>query len=104
MTVLLADVIAVLEAHYPPRLAESWDSVGLVCGDPADRVGTVLYAVDATEEVVAEAIDMGADLLVVHHPLLLRGVDTVAANTPKGALIHRLVKACLLYTSDAADE
>ncbi|OZF46069.1 Nif3-like dinuclear metal center hexameric protein [Rhodococcus sp. 14-2470-1b] len=100
MTVLLADVIAVLEAHYPPRLAESWDSVGLVCGDPADRVGTVLYAVDATEEVVAEAIDMGADLLVVHHPLLLRGVDTVAANTPKGALIHRLVKAgCALFTA-----
>ncbi len=104
----LAEVIAVLDAAYPPRLAESWDSVGLVTGDPNDRVSRVLYAVDATSGVIDEAIEWGANLLVVHHPLLLRGVDTVAANTPKGALIHRLVKAgCALFTAhtnaDSAD-
>nr|WP_296771743.1 Nif3-like dinuclear metal center hexameric protein [Rhodococcus sp. (in: high G+C Gram-positive bacteria)] len=98
--VTLADAIAGLDAAYPPRLAESWDSVGLVTGDPADPVATVLFAVDATAEVVDEALEWGADLLVVHHPLLLRGVDTVAANTPKGALIHRLVKGgCALFTA-----
>ncbi|SNT23435.1 Nif3-like dinuclear metal center hexameric protein [Rhodococcoides kyotonense] len=106
--VRLADVIAVLDAAYPPRLAESWDSVGLVTGDPSDPVRKVIYAVDATAAVVDEAIEWGADLLVVHHPLLMRGVDTVAANTPKGALIHRLVKAgCALFTAhtnaDSAD-
>lgn len=98
--VTLADVVAVLDSAYPPRLAESWDSVGLVCGDLADPVGTILFAVDATAEVVDEAIEWGADLLVVHHPLLLRGVDTVAASTPKGALIHRLVRSgCALFTA-----
>ncbi len=107
-TVKLADVVAVLDAAYPPRLAESWDSVGLVCGDPSDRVRKVMYTVDATADVVEEALEWGADLLVAHHPLLLRGVDTVAANTPKGALIHRLVKAgCALFTAhtnaDSAD-
>lgn len=106
--VTLADVVAVLDTAYPPRLAESWDSVGLVTGDPADEVSKVLYAVDATADVVDEAIAWGADLLVAHHPLLLRGVDSVAANTPKGALIHRLVKAgCALFTAhtnaDSAD-
>ncbi len=79
----LADVIAVLESAYPPALAESWDSVGLVCGDPADVVTRVVFAVDPTEAVVDDAIASGADLLVVHHPLLLRGVDTVGAHTPK---------------------
>lgn len=106
--VTLADVVTVLDAAYPPRLAESWDSVGLVTGDPADEVSKVLYAVDATADIVDEAIEWGADLLVAHHPLLLRGVDSVAANTPKGALIHRLVKAgCALFTAhtnaDSAD-
>lgn len=96
----LADLIAVLDAAYPPALAESWDSVGLVCGDPGDPVRRVHVAVDATEAVVAEAIAAGAQALVVHHPLLLRGVDSVAADTPKGALVHRLIRAgCALFTA-----
>lgn len=90
MSVKLADVIAVLDEAYPPRLAESWDSVGLVCGDPDDELRSVTVAVDATPEVVDEVPDAG--LLLAHHPLLLRGVDTVAASTPKGALVHRLIR------------
>ncbi|MFI6869274.1 Nif3-like dinuclear metal center hexameric protein [Nocardia sp. NPDC050406] len=106
--VRLADLIGVLDAAYPPRLAESWDSVGLVCGDPDDTVAKVMFAVDATAAVVDEAIEWGAQALVVHHPLLLRGVDTVAADTPKGALLHRLIRSgCALFTAhtnaDSAD-
>ncbi|WP_040795241.1 Nif3-like dinuclear metal center hexameric protein [Nocardia higoensis] len=104
----LADLIEALDAAYPPGLAESWDSVGLVCGDPGDDITRVLFAVDATAEVVTEAIDWRAQALVVHHPLLLRGVDTVAADTPKGALLHRLIRSgCALFTAhtnaDSAD-
>lgn len=90
MTVRLADVIEALDEAYPPRLAQSWDSVGLVCGDPDDTLDSVTVAVDATPAVVDEVPDGG--LLLAHHPLLLRGVDTVAANTPKGALVHRLIR------------
>ncbi len=90
MSVQLGDVIAVLEQAYPPRLAQPWDSVGLVCGDPADTVSDVVVAIDATRAVVAEVPDGG--LLLAHHPLLLRGVDTVAASTPKGALVHSLIR------------
>lgn len=106
--VTLADVIEVLDEAYPPALAESWDSVGLVCGDPADPVEKVMIAVDATAEVVDAALAWGAQLLLVHHPLLLRGVDTVGAHTPKGALVHRLIRGgCALFTAhtnaDSAD-
>lgn len=90
MTVRLRDVIEVLDEAYPPRLAEPWDSVGLVCGDPADVLESVTIAVDATPAVVDEVPEAG--LLLAHHPLLLRGVDTVAASTPKGALVHRLIR------------
>lgn len=91
MSVRLAEVIAVLDAAYPPALAHDWDSVGLVCGDPDDPVDSVTVAVDPTAAVVDTVGDRG--LLLAHHPLLLRGVDTVAADTPKGALIHRLIRS-----------
>jgi dinuclear metal center YbgI/SA1388 family protein len=91
MTVQLADVIDVLDMAYPPGLAQSWDSVGLVCGDPADVPSSVTIAVDASAAVVDDVPDGG--LLLAHHPLLLRGVDTVAANTAKGALVHRLIRS-----------
>jgi dinuclear metal center YbgI/SA1388 family protein len=90
VNVRLADVIDVLDEAYPPRLAESWDSVGLVCGDPDDALESVTVAVDATPAVVDEVPEGG--LLLAHHPLLLRGVDTVATSTPKGALVHRLIR------------
>ncbi|HXA13204.1 MAG TPA: Nif3-like dinuclear metal center hexameric protein, partial [Mycobacterium sp.] len=90
MSVRLADVIEVLDEAYPPRLAQSWDSVGLVCGDPGDALDSVTVAIDATPAVVDEVPDAG--LLLAHHPLLMRGVDTVAASTPKGALVHRLIR------------
>ena len=98
MSVQLAEIIDVLDAAYPRRLAQDWDSVGLVCGDPAESVETVTVAVDATAAVVAEVPDRG--LLLAHHPLLLRGVDTVAASTAKGALVHQMIRTgCALFTA-----
>src|SRR5262249_56279288 len=90
MSMQLSDVIDVLEAAYPPRLAQDWDSVGLVCGDPTETVETVTVAVDATAAVVAEVPDRG--LLLAHHPLLLRGVDTVAASTAQAVLLHHMIR------------
>ena len=62
----LREVIDVLETAYPPSLAEAWDSVGLVAGDPADPVRKVLLAVDATAEVVDEALAWAARCPGVH--------------------------------------
>ncbi len=82
MTAILRDVVDMLEGLYPPALAEDWDAVGLVCGDPEWPVSKVLFAVDPVEVVVEEAIAGGAQLLVTHHPLYLRGTSTVAADSP----------------------
>ncbi|HIY42018.1 MAG TPA: Nif3-like dinuclear metal center hexameric protein [Candidatus Nocardiopsis merdipullorum] len=96
----LADVTDAFERIYPPSWAASWDAVGLVCGDPEQTVGKILFAVDPVDAVVDEALDWGADLIITHHPLLLRGVHGVAANTPKGRIVHRLVRAgTALYTA-----
>jgi dinuclear metal center YbgI/SA1388 family protein len=86
-------VVAALEAAYPPELAEPWDAIGLVCGDPDEPARRVLFCVDPTEATVEEAIELGAGMLVAHHPLLLRGVHGVPASTPKGSLVHKLIRA-----------
>jgi dinuclear metal center YbgI/SA1388 family protein len=108
MTARLGEVVAALEAAYPPALAESWDAVGLVCGDPDEAVTKVLIAVDPVPETIDEAVETGAQLLVTHHPLLLRGVHGVPADHPKGALVHRLIRSGIgLFTAhtnaDSAD-
>jgi dinuclear metal center YbgI/SA1388 family protein len=89
----LSDVLDALEQLYPASGAESWDAVGLVCGDPASVVRRVLLAVDPVEAVVDEVVEGGFDLLLTHHPLFLRGTTSVAATTPKGRVVHRLLSA-----------
>ncbi|MEU4765374.1 Nif3-like dinuclear metal center hexameric protein [Actinosynnema sp. NPDC023794] len=96
----LGDVLEVLEAAYPPATAESWDAVGLVCGDRAEPVSRALFCVDPVESTVDEALEVGAQLIVAHHPLMLRGVTGVPADDPKGGLVHRLIRARVaLYTA-----
>lgn len=89
----LRDVTGILDELYPPGTAEGWDAVGLVTGDPAQPVRKVLLAVDPVAAVAAEAEEWGADLLLTHHPLLLRPVHSVAATSFKGAVVHRLLRA-----------
>ena len=83
--VTLADVVGVLDRLYDPRWAEDWDAVGLVTGDPDQPVRRVLLAVDPVQAVIDEAVAWGADLLVTHHPLLLRPVHSVAATDDRRA-------------------
>lgn len=87
----LQDVLAVLEQTFPLDSAQSWDRVGLVTGDPEQPVRRIHAAVDPTLAVIEEAREAGADLLVTHHPLLLRGVHSVATTSAKGAAVTSLV-------------
>ncbi|CAN5594798.1 Nif3-like dinuclear metal center hexameric protein [soil metagenome] len=96
-TATVKDVVAVMDEAYDPAWAQPWDAVGLVCGDPAAPVRKVLLAVDPVAAVVEEAVDWGADLLITHHPLLLRAVHGVAATTPKGRVLHRLLTSSPPY-------
>lgn len=90
--VALADVVRALERRFSPASAQSWDHVGLVSGDPAQEVERVLLAVDPTLEVIGYAVREGFDLLLTHHPLLLRGVHSVAATSAKGAAVRALIE------------
>ncbi|RGE19613.1 Nif3-like dinuclear metal center hexameric protein [Leucobacter sp. wl10] len=88
------------EELWPVETAEEWDRVGLVSGADDAPLRRVLLAVDAVASTVDEALEWRADALVTHHPLLLRGVHTVAEDTSKGALLARLIRGgCALYAA-----
>ena len=96
----LREVLEVVEHLYPPSTAQSWDRVGLVTGDLDQPVRRVHLAVDPTLAVIDEARDLGADLLLTHHPLLLRGVHSVATTSAKGAgVTHLVVGDVALYVA-----
>lgn len=96
----LAEVQAVVERLWPLAGAEAWDAPGLIAGDPAAAVRRIVLAVDAVADTIDEALAAEADLLLVHHPLLLRGVTTVAESSAKGALLARLIRGrCALLAA-----
>jgi dinuclear metal center YbgI/SA1388 family protein len=86
------DVVNALDRRYPRDWAESWDRVGLVLGDLEHPVSRVLCVVDCVPETVDQALDEHADLIVAHHPLLLKPVSTIAPDTYKGRIVHRLIR------------
>lgn len=91
MTVRVNDILNGLESLAPRRLAEEWDNVGLQVGHPEWPVARVLVALDPTPAVVEEAIQVGANVLVTHHPLILRPLRNLDLATVTGTLIERLV-------------
>lgn len=100
MTATLADALAAVERLWPEAGAEPWDAVGLLSGDPTAPLRRIHLAVDAVLDTVDEAVTEKADLLLVHHPLLLRGVTTVAETRYKGAVVARLIRSgCALVAA-----
>lgn len=96
----LADLRLATEEMWPVGTAESWDRVGLVTGRDDTPLTRVLLAVDAVDATVSEALAWGADALITHHPLLLRGIHTVAEDTAKGSLLASLIRGdCALIAA-----
>jgi dinuclear metal center YbgI/SA1388 family protein len=99
-TPTLGQVLVAVEELWPASLAEEWDTVGAVVGRPQREVKRIMFAVDPTLEVVADAVARGTDLLITHHPLLLRPVTSVAATGFKGEAVHLLIESgCALVTA-----
>ncbi|PAP77396.1 Nif3-like dinuclear metal center hexameric protein [Rubrivirga marina] len=95
----VADVVSTLHAWAPPGQKADFDRVGLQVGDPAAYVDRVLVALDLTPQVVDEAAEAGAQLIVTHHPLLFKPVGRVTANDPVGSLAWRLGRAGISYVA-----
>jgi dinuclear metal center YbgI/SA1388 family protein len=89
----VAEVSAWLDRFAPATLAESWDNVGLLLGDPASAVARIMTCLTVTPETAAEAVDEHVDLIVSHHPVLFKAVRSLRADRPEGASLWRLAGA-----------
>ena len=85
----IKDLLAVLAELASPSLAEPWDNVGLMVGDPDRRISGVLVALDASEEVLAEAESYGCNVVITHHPLIFKPLQAVRTDQVTGRLLAR---------------
>lgn len=88
----VADVLKFIETLAPASMKMEWDNVGLLCGSKAAEVTKVLVALDPFEGVCHEASDIGAQLIVTHHPLIFRAPRTVTDDTSVGRSIMFLCR------------
>ena len=95
----VGDVMALMETWYPAATAQSWDRVGLIVGDPASPVRSILLALDPTAAIAAQAVagpsgdGQPYDMVITHHPLLLRGASFLPVNDPKGGVVTTLIRS-----------
>ncbi|MDH3393529.1 MAG: Nif3-like dinuclear metal center hexameric protein, partial [Desulfobulbaceae bacterium] len=86
-------LVSVLNELAAFSLAESWDNVGLLAGDPAQQVRGILVALDPTEEVLDEAVANGCNVIITHHPLIFKPLKAVRLDQPIGRLLGRSLAA-----------
>ncbi len=92
-----SQLMQILEKKADKAFAMDWDNVGLLVGSSEKEVAKVFLALDATDGVVQEAIQAGADLLLTHHPLIFRGIKHVTAQDFIGRRIIDMVRADMAY-------
>jgi GTP cyclohydrolase I len=93
--VCVADLISWMEGIAPPELAEEWDNSGLQVGSVRQPVKKVWVALDPLEPVIEAAVARKIDLLITHHPLILRPLSRVDFATPVGRAIATAIKGNL---------
>ena len=86
------DVIAAMEKIAPTELACEWDHIGLMIGDTNEQVKGVLLALYAQSEAIDEAMKIGANMIITHHPLFFDPLTSVDYQTPRGANVRKLIK------------
>lgn len=89
----ITQITRIIEDVAPPGTALEWDNVGLQVGDPAWSVTLVLVTLDVTAQVVDEAENLGAELIVAHHPLIFHPLAALRTDRPVGRLVARLTRA-----------
>lgn len=89
MTVTISDILAALDREAPFDLAEDWDNVGLLVGSPDQEIRSVLIGLDATNALMDEAIALGADTVLTHHPVIFRPLPNINTASPEGKILEK---------------
>ncbi len=80
-------LLSILNSIVPFAMAEPWDNVGLMVGDPDQQVNGILIALDPTEALIHEALSQNLNTILTHHPLIFHPLKTIHGNTPMGRML-----------------
>lgn len=94
---LCREITKIIESRYPKQYALEWDNVGLLVGRTDKEVKKIYIALDATDEVIEEAVVWGADLLLTHHPLIFKGMKRITDQDFIGKRILKMIQNDLAY-------
>lgn len=83
----------VIEGFAPLSIQEKWDNSGLCIGSPDSRVSSILLGLDCTPELVDEAVECGADMIVTHHPLIFSGLKKISPDDKVGSAVIKAISS-----------
>lgn len=89
---LISQLLNELHQWAPFNHQESYDNSGLLIGSPDSEVQNVLVSLDITEEVMAEAVKLGSDLIISHHPIIFQGLKSLTGKTPEERVVIKALK------------
>jgi dinuclear metal center YbgI/SA1388 family protein len=92
-SVYVSDLVLYLDGEYPVFLSEAWDNIGLLVGDDSCLVERVMTCLTVTDLVCAEAVRLGVNLIVSHHPFPFRPLKRITSSTVEGRLLLKLISA-----------
>ncbi len=96
----LKDIIAIIEDNYPLELAYDWDNVGLFYGDIEKDIKKVLVTLDVTSDVIKEAIEMDACMVLSHHPVVIGGINKLSdASMVSDVIINAVKNDIAIYSA-----
>lgn len=89
----VGDIVNLMEELAPPELAESWDNVGLLLGSRNAAVNRIMVSLDVTADVIRDAVEKQADMIISHHPVLFRPIKAINDSSVAGSQLIQLIKA-----------
>ncbi len=96
----IKEITGILEEFAPPALQESYDNAGLIIGNKDDNVSGILITLDVTEEVIDEAVNLGYNFIVSHHPVVMSGVKRFNGNNyVERCIIKAIQNKIAIYSS-----
>lgn len=92
ITPKVSHILTFFETWAPQSTKLDYDNVGLLVGSPETGVNRILVCLDVTDAVADEAIELGCDLIVSHHPLIFKKLDRIIPETDQGSVIYKLIR------------
>lgn len=98
--VKIQDIAEIIEKSFPLSNACSWDNVGLIIGNRENKVSKALLALDFDIDIATEAKEVGADVIITHHPILFSPINKITSDTPTGrAILFLIENGIALYSA-----